>query len=98
MREIRTRLMREALATARSCGIDLPNTTDAPARADVAGHKPSMLQDYEARRPLELDAIVKAVIDLAARRNMPVPTIETLWSTLIVKLAVEHYPGMAQQT
>jgi|HubBroStandDraft_1064217.scaffolds.fasta_scaffold00354_5 2-dehydropantoate 2-reductase len=94
MRAIRARLMRESLATARAWGIDLADTVDAQlaAGSSAAGHKPSMLQVYEAGRPLELDAIVAAVIDLAHRRQVPVPTIETLWSTLLVKLATESYP------
>ncbi|MEI9982281.1 MAG: 2-dehydropantoate 2-reductase [Aliidongia sp.] len=97
MAEIRARLMREALATARAWDVDLADEIDATLAAggSASGHKASMLQDYEARRPLELDAIVKAVIDLARRRQVSVSTIETLWSTLMVKLAVEGYPGMA---
>jgi len=94
MPDIRARLKRETLATARAWNIDLPDEIDQPPGAGVSGHKPSMLQDYEARRPLELDAIVTSVIDLAARRRVPVPTIETLRSTLIVKLTTERYPGM----
>ena len=54
-----------------------------------------MLQDYEAGRPLELDAIVKAVIDLAHRRQIPVSTVETLWSAAMLKLIVEGHPGIA---
>ena len=91
MREIRARLMRESLATARAWGVDLADSIDAQiaAGSNAAAHKPSMLQDYEAGRPLELDAIVTAVITLAGWRQVPVPTIETLWSTLRVKLAAE---------
>jgi 2-dehydropantoate 2-reductase len=98
LRQIRVRLMREALATAQAWGIDLDDETDAMVAAaggNAAQHKPSMLQDYEARRPLELDAIVAAVIDLARRREVPVPTIELLWSILVVKLAAESYPGLS---
>ena len=50
-------------------------------------HKTSMLQDYEAGRPLELDPIVTAVIELARRRQVPVPTIESLWALVRIKLA-----------
>jgi 2-dehydropantoate 2-reductase len=101
MRQIRARLMREALATARAWGVDLADETEAlvaAAGGNAAQHKPSMLQDYEAHRPLELDAIVAAVIDLARRRQVSVPTIETLWSTLVVKLTAESYPGLSSLT
>jgi 2-dehydropantoate 2-reductase len=94
MGAIRARLMRECLATARAWGVDLTDDIDAQiaAGASAAAHKTSMLQDYQAGRPLELDAVVTAVIDLAQRRQVPVPTIETLWSAVMVKLAAENYP------
>jgi 2-dehydropantoate 2-reductase len=97
MRELRAKLMRETLATAQAWGIDLvdPNDSQPPSGRGALGHKPSMLQDYEARRPLELDAIVAAVIDLARRRQVPVPTIEMLWSLVMVKLTAESYPGVS---
>jgi 2-dehydropantoate 2-reductase len=97
MREIRARLMRECLATARAWGVELVDDIDAriAAGASAAAHKTSMLQDYEAGRPLELDPIVTAVIELARRRQVPVPTIETLWSAVQVKLAVDAERGSA---
>ena len=97
---IRTRLMRECLATARAWGVDLTDDIDAQlaAGASAAAHKTSMLQDYLAGRPLEHDAVVTAVIDLAQRRQVPVPTIETLWSAVMVKLAAENYPAAHRPT
>ena len=82
------RLMRECLAVAHAWGIDIPGEIEADlAKGPVASHhKTSMLQDYEAGRPLELDPIVTAVIELARRRQVPVPTIETLWALTRVKL------------
>jgi 2-dehydropantoate 2-reductase len=100
MRDIRNRLMRETLAVAHAWGVDLVDTieTQPASGANAAGHKPSMLQDYEARRPLELDAIVTAVIDLAQRRQVAVPTTQMLWSLVLVKLAAEAYPGLAPRS
>lgn len=97
MAEIRTRLMREAQATAEAWGVPLGDAAEKvmAATGGAEAHKVSMLQDYEAGRPLELDAIVKAVIDLARRRQVPVPTIETLWSAAMLKLVVEGHPGVS---
>jgi 2-dehydropantoate 2-reductase len=83
------RLMRECLAVAHAWGIEIPDKVDAElAQPPTAPHhKTSMLQDYEAGRPLELDPIVTAVIELAKRRDVPVPTIESLWALVKVKLA-----------
>jgi 2-dehydropantoate 2-reductase len=83
------RLMRECLAVAHAWDIDIPDEVDAElARgAPAPHHKTSMLQDYEAGRPLELDPIVTAVIELGKRRQVPVPTIESLWALTRIKLA-----------
>jgi len=96
MAEIRARLMREVQATAEAWGVPLADAVEKAVAATIGAeaHKASMLQDYEAGRPLELDAIVKAVIDLARRRQAAVPTIETLWSAVMVKLAVEGHSGI----
>ncbi len=42
------------------------------------GHKPSMLQDFELKRPTELDAIVLAVQDFARELGMPTPNLDAI--------------------
>ena len=51
-------------------------------------HRTSMLQDLEAGRPLEIDALTGAVIELAARENVPVPGLRVMDSAtrLLAKL------------
>jgi len=44
----------------------------------VGGAKPSMLQDIEKGRPLELDAIVQSVVELGRRAGVATPSIETV--------------------
>lgn len=87
------RIMRECLAVAHAWGIELEDKVDAElaAGAPTPSHKTSMLQDYEAGRPLELDPIVTAVIDLARRRQVPVPAIETLWALTQLKVATRGF-------
>ncbi|HEV2677830.1 MAG TPA: 2-dehydropantoate 2-reductase [Aliidongia sp.] len=82
------RLMRECLAVAHAWGIEIADDVDAELAKGVTAprHKTSMLQDYEAGRPLELGPIVTAVIELARRRQVPVPTIESLWALTRIKL------------
>lgn len=86
-KEVQGRLMRECLAVARAWGVDLEDDIDERLSkgAGIRGHKPSMLQDFEAGRPMELDPIVTATIDLARRRGVAVPTIETLWALTALK-------------
>ena len=45
---------------------------------NVGEHKTSMLQDLEAGRPLELEAIVGAVVELAERLNVPMSSTHTV--------------------
>ena len=44
----------------------------------VGGAKPSMLQDVEKGRPLELDAIVASVVELGRRAAVDTPSIESV--------------------
>ena len=46
--------------------------------------RPSMLQDLEAKRPMELDAILGAVVELGQLAGVTVPRIETLLACLRV--------------
>ena len=85
-----TRLMRECLNVAHAWGIEIEDNIDAELAKGVSApnHKTSMLQDYEAGRPLELDPIVTAVIELGRRRQVPVLTIESLWALTRIKLGL----------
>ncbi|WP_127115817.1 ketopantoate reductase family protein [Shimia sediminis] len=48
--------------------------------ADIVGHKPSTRHDVEQGRPMELDALVCTVQELARRLFIPTPTLDTLSS------------------
>ncbi len=72
----------EGLAVARASGVD--PQTDAGERLTWAGHladvKTSMLQDLEAGKPLELEPICGAVVELAKRYGVAVPHIATAYA------------------
>jgi 2-dehydropantoate 2-reductase len=76
--------MEEVDTVARRLGIEIPISIDQRIRgaARVGGHKTSMLQDLEAGRPLEIDAIVGSVVELAARFELPVPHLQTLYGSV----------------
>jgi 2-dehydropantoate 2-reductase len=62
--------------------------------AATGEHKTSMLQDLEAGRPLEVDALVGAVVELARDAGVPVPTLDVVYR--LVKLLDEtRRPGMS---
>ncbi len=78
--ELMARAMVEAGEVGARLGIPVPMTPhERLAIAAKLGHfRTSMLQDVEAGRPIELDALVGAVIEIARRVDVPVPTIDGL--------------------
>jgi len=85
-RELAAEMMREAQAVAHKLGIEFRVTLEKRmAGAEKVGrHKTSMLQDIEAGRAPEIDALVGAVIELARLTETPTPHIDTVYS--LVKL------------
>jgi 2-dehydropantoate 2-reductase len=78
----RERLFAEGRAIAHAHGI---RPEDAPRRpgggkqsAGSTQHKPSMLQDYELGRPMEVEAILAMPCAFARAANVAVPTLEAL--------------------
>ncbi len=76
--------MGEADAVARRLGIEIPVSIDQRIKgaARVGDHKTSMLQDLEAGRPMEIDALTGSVVELGDRLGVPVPPLRTLYSSV----------------
>ena len=72
--------MEEAQALARHLGMDLG--MDVPQRIQgmrrLVGVKSSMLQDVEAGKPVELDALVSAVRELGQLAHVATPFTDAL--------------------
>jgi 2-dehydropantoate 2-reductase len=85
--------MEEVDGVARRLGIEIPISIDQRIRgaARVGAPKTSMLQDLEASRPMEIDAIVGSVVELAGRFELPVPHLQTLYGS--VKLLATSSPS-----
>ena len=68
-------MMQESADIATALGIKLPITIDRRLEAaiEVGEHRTSMLQDRLAGKPLELDCLTGAVIEIAARVGVDVP-------------------------
>jgi 2-dehydropantoate 2-reductase len=76
----------EALAVAASHGFALGIDPDASSRPGTRPvHKPSMLQDLERGRPMEIDAILGMVVDFAAQAGVPTPTLSTVLALLSLR-------------
>ena len=81
-RELIAAMMAEAEAVANALGVQFKLTIDkriAGAEA-VGAHKPSTLQDVELGRPLELEALVGAVIELGDLLKVPTPNIRAIYA------------------
>ncbi len=72
--------MLEAAAIGARIGCEISQTPEDrhAVTARLGAFKSSMLQDVEARRPIELDAIVRAVHEIGVRLGLPAPSIAAL--------------------
>ena len=74
--------MIETEAVAGKLGIELPISIDQriAGAEKVGAHKTSMLQDYEAGRPMELEAVVGAVVELGERLGVAMPATRAVYA------------------
>ncbi|HZS09647.1 MAG TPA: 2-dehydropantoate 2-reductase [Blastocatellia bacterium] len=92
-RELAAGIMAEAEAVARRLGIDIGVTVEQrlEGAGKVGHHKTSMLQDVESGRPLELEAIVGAVVELGGKLGLALPRTQAVYAC--VKLLARGVPG-----
>ena len=55
-----------------------PNAEGQIAHGAKSHHKPSILQELEGGRPMEIDALYGVTLDLARTHGMATPTLELL--------------------
>jgi 2-dehydropantoate 2-reductase len=75
-------IMCEAAAVAARLGLELPVSIEQriAGAAKVGEHKTSMLQDLEAGRPMELEAVVGAIVELGERVDVPMPHTRSVYA------------------
>jgi len=75
LRAVVSKVLNEALLTAAAYGarVDIDPNTFMDMGAGMGAVRTSMLQDYEHGRPLELQAIGDAVVELAERQGLAMP-------------------------
>lgn len=80
------KLINEGNAVLASLGIDVKVDPDADLKRvkDHFTQQPSMLQDIRSGRPIEVDAIVNSVIEIADITGVQVPTLRTIAGILDV--------------
>jgi 2-dehydropantoate 2-reductase len=73
-------MMVEAQAVGEKLGVRFGIDVDKriAGAAEVGAHKTSMLQDLERGRPMEIDALLGVVVELAELVGVEVPTCRTV--------------------
>ena len=73
-------MMVEAQGVAERLGVRFAIDVDKriAGAAEVGAHKTSMLQDLERGRPMEIDALLGVVVELAEMVDLPAPTCRTV--------------------
>jgi 2-dehydropantoate 2-reductase len=94
-RQLSIDMMREAEVVANKLGITFRVGIDkrVAGAEKVGAHKTSMLQDVEAGRPIELEALVGAVVELGRLTETSTPHIDTVYalvSLLAKRLGETH--------
>jgi 2-dehydropantoate 2-reductase len=80
-RDLIRRLMLEVEAVGRAYNLhpDIGVDRRLEGAARVGKHRTSMLQDVEAGRPLEVEALVGSVIEMGRRGDVPTPALEVVY-------------------
>jgi 2-dehydropantoate 2-reductase len=83
LRDVVPRLLDEANAVAQSC---YPGVKRVTRTGPAPEHKPSILQDYERGRPMEIDALITAPAAFARTAGLSTPMLDLL-AGLAIRLA-----------
>ncbi|NDF13008.1 MAG: 2-dehydropantoate 2-reductase [Proteobacteria bacterium] len=95
-RKLCTLMMQELHALAEKIGIRFALDVEERLAIGVKGgtHKPSMLQDFEAGKRMEIEGIIGAIVEISEKIGYPTPNIATVHALLHEKATI-HLP---QQT
>lgn len=92
-RDLCVAMMREAETIANTLGVTFRVGIERrlAGAEKVGAHKTSMLQDIEQGKPIEIEALVGAVVELGRLTGMPTPHIDTVYAcaSLLAKTLAE---------
>jgi 2-dehydropantoate 2-reductase len=98
-RQLSIEMMREAEAIAGKLGVTFRVGIDKriAGAEKVGAHKTSMLQDVEAGRAIELEALVGAIVELGRLTETPTPHIDAVYAcaSLLAKTLAEQHGRLA---
>ena len=100
-RELSIQMMREAQSVAEKLGISFRIGIERriAGAEKVGAHKTSMLQDVEAGKPMEIEALVGAVVELGRLTETPTPHIDAVYACvqLLAKTLADQHGRLAVQ-
>lgn len=98
-RQLSIDMMREAEAIANKLGVTFRVGIDRriAGAEKVGAHKTSMLQDVEAGRAIELEALVGAIVELGRLTETPTPHIDAVYAcaALLAKTLADQHGKLA---
>ena len=74
----------QAIATAMGYPLDIDMQRVVAANTQLA-HRPSILQDLEAGRPMEIDALYSVPLDMARMAGVPTPALDLIVAMIRLK-------------
>jgi len=94
-RELAASMMREAQAVAEKLGVTfrVPLDKRIDGAAKIGKHKTSTLQDVEAGRPVEVDALIGSVIEVGELTGTPTPATRAVHALLKLLVKTMHDEG-----
>ena len=84
------RIAEEGRAIAQACGINLALAPQRPGGGQSSGmpqHKPSMLQDFERGRPMEIASLLLVPLEFARAAGVAAPALEALAALVAYRAA-----------
>ena len=84
LRALSAAMMNEGMAVGDALGLHLDITAEQriDLGAELGAFKPSILQDYEKGRPMEIDALIGVVHEMGEMAGIATPTIDTVLGLL----------------
>ena len=94
-RQLAGEMMKEAQAVAEKLGVAFRHSIDKRIEGAeaVGAHKTSMLQDVEAGRSLETEALIGSILEMAKLTGTPAPAIQAVYACVKLlnrTMLVEH--------
>ena len=91
VRDFLSRCMTEAAKVGEALGLSIDSTPEERhlVTEKLGAFKTSMLQDFEAKKRIELDSLLTVVIDLSDQLNINTSSLKTLYG--ITRLKAEKY-------